>query len=62
MDAAFRWVSVGHKLCHSFGSRLFTLLFSSCLAACLHGGCQIEDPEEQNKPVSVDVCVEMTKD
>lgn len=23
-----------------------TLLFSSCLAACLHGGCQIDDPED----------------
>lgn len=27
-----------------------TLLFSSCLAACLHGGCQIDEPEDrQNK-------------
>lgn len=30
-----------------------TLLFSSCLAACLHGGCQIEEPEDQkNNKVS----------
>lgn len=27
-------------------SFLPTLLFSSCFAACLHGGCQIEDPDE----------------
>lgn len=29
---------------------LRTLLFSSSLAACLHGGCQMDDPEdtEQN--------------
>jgi len=25
-----------------------TLLFSSCLAACLHGGCQMEDPEHRD--------------
>lgn len=26
-----------------------TLLFSSCLAACLHGGCQMDDPTDTEK-------------
>lgn len=36
-----------------------TLLFSSCLAACLHGGCQIEDPEDterQAAPFALSCC------
>lgn len=34
---------------HDSGVYQLTLLFSSCLAACLHGGCQIVDPEDKGK-------------